>query len=70
VIFSHSSSRTICDHPRNIPDDVLATLSANGGLAMATFVPKFVLPEAMAWTQDADAHLRDHGIDSLPAPPR
>lgn len=65
VMFSHSSSRAICDHPRNIPDDVLAQLPANGGIAMATFVPKFVLSAAVAWTKAADENLRAQGLHHL-----
>ncbi|NNC12719.1 membrane dipeptidase [Planctomonas sp. JC2975] len=49
VIFSHSSARALADNPRNIPDDVLARLSHNGGVAMITFVPQFVREDFGQW---------------------
>jgi len=42
VIFSHSSTRALVDHPRDVPDNVLSQLPRNGGIVMITFVPGFV----------------------------
>jgi membrane dipeptidase len=45
VIFSHSAARALVDHPRDVPDSVLAELPKNGGVIMVTFVPSFVSQE-------------------------
>ena len=39
VVFTHSGARSVTDHPRNVPDDVLARLASNGGVCMATSCP-------------------------------
>jgi len=55
VIFSHSSTRALTNHPRNVPDDVLARLKDNDGVVMVTFVPGFVSEKARAWSAEEDA---------------
>ena len=42
AIASHSSSRALCDHPRNMTDDMIKALARNGGVIQINFVPDFL----------------------------
>ncbi|NVJ25705.1 membrane dipeptidase [Myxococcus sp. AM011] len=42
VIASHSSARALTDHPRNMTDEMLKAVAANGGVVMVNFFSAFV----------------------------
>lgn len=44
-IASHSNTRSLCDHPRNLSDAQIRRIAEGGGAVGATFVPPFVALE-------------------------
>ena len=51
VLFSHNNAFSLCDHPRNAPDDVLDRIRAKKSVIMATFVPDFISQASRDWAR-------------------
>ena len=62
IVCSHSSSRALCDHPRNLTDEQMRALAAKGGVAQTTLYHGFLKAgDEEATILDAMAHL-EHAI--------
>jgi membrane dipeptidase len=57
VIFSHSSARSLVDHPRDVPDDILKLVEQNHGVVMVNFAPPYVSQARDQWEADRAAEL-------------
>ena len=64
IVCSHSSARALCEHPRNLTDDMMRALARKGGVAQTTLYPGFLRSNGQATILDAIAHL-EHAIQVM-----
>lgn len=64
IVCSHSNSRILCDHPRNLTDDQLRAIAAKGGVVHTTFYHGFLQKTGEADILDGIKHL-EHAIDIM-----
>ncbi len=64
IVCSHSNSRILCDHPRNLTDDQLRAIAAKGGIVHTTFYHGFLQKTGEADILDGIKHL-EHAIEIM-----
>ena len=56
IVASHSNARALCEHPRNLTDDMIRALAEKGGVIGLNFYPYFVNPVGHASVSDLAEH--------------
>jgi membrane dipeptidase len=63
IIASHSNCRSLCDHRRNLSDEMIRRLADNGGVMGANFAPAFVDQQAQRATLERVVDHIDHVVE-------
>lgn len=64
VVCSHSSCRSLCDHPRNLTDEQMKCLASKGGVMQVTFYEGFLRQDGQASLLDAIEHI-NHAVNIM-----
>ena len=56
-VASHSNARALCNHPRNLTDEMIKALAEKGGVAGVNFYPYFLRENGKATVVDIAEHL-------------
>lgn len=57
VVASHSNARALCNHRRNLTDDMICALAENGGVSGINFYPYFLNESGKATIDDLVHHI-------------
>jgi membrane dipeptidase len=68
IILSHSGCRAVCDHPRNVGDDLLRALADKGGVIQINALPAAVVPVKEDGRTAAIADMVLRIADKVPSP--
>ncbi len=57
VVASHSNARSLCNHPRNLSDEMIKALAYKGGIAGINLYPYFINKNGKATVKDIANHV-------------
>ena len=64
IVCSHSSCRSLCDHPRNLTDQQMRALAEKGGVMQVTIYNGFLVKGGQATIKDVVRHI-NHAVEVM-----